>query len=100
MNTDDNTVIRSSEFTAVYTLLCFSNHETSWCVYSVMLQAKRSESQCTHIVGLGLSLSNLILVQSETGRDPAEPNVSQHVLVICHAAAGVAAADAAASSGT
>lgn len=41
MNTDDNIVIRRSDFTAVYTLLCFANHETSWCVYSVMLQAKK-----------------------------------------------------------
>lgn len=45
------------------------------------------ESNCTYIVGLCLSFSNLILVQSEAGGDPAEPNVSQHVLVICHAAA-------------
>lgn len=48
-------------------------------------------SSCTHIVGLGLSLSHLILVEGEAGGDPAEPHVSQHVLVICHAAAVAAA---------
>lgn len=47
----------------------------------------KPESKSTYIVGLGLSLGNLILVQSEAGGNPAEPNVSQHVLVICHAAA-------------
>lgn len=38
----------------------------------------------THIVRLGLPLGDLILVQGEAGWDPAEPHVSQHVLVICH----------------
>lgn len=38
----------------------------------------------THIVRLGLSLGELVLVQGETGGDPAEPHVPQHVLVICH----------------
>ena len=46
----------------------------------------------THIVGLGLSLGDLVLVQGEAGGDPAEPHVPQHVLVICH--------DASAPSGT
>lgn len=38
----------------------------------------------THIVRLGLSLGELVLVQGETGGDPTEPHVPQHVLVICH----------------
>lgn len=45
----------------------------------------KSEGIWTYIVMLGLSLSNLIRVQSEAGGDPTEPNVPQHVLVICHA---------------
>lgn len=40
----------------------------------------------TYIVRLGLPLGHLVLVQGEAGGDPAEPDISQHILVICHAA--------------
>lgn len=46
----------------------------------------KTQIKCTYIVRLGLSLGNLVLVQGETGGDPAKPNISHHILVICHAA--------------
>lgn len=46
-----------------------------------------AERKCvilTYIVGLCLSLCGFLWRQCETGRYPSEPNISEHILVICH----------------
>lgn len=43
-------------------------------------------TRCTHIVWLCLSLSDFIRVKGEAGGYTAEPDIPQHVFVICHSA--------------
>lgn len=38
----------------------------------------------TYVVGLCLSLRGFLWRESEAGRDPSEPNISENILVICH----------------